>query len=73
MHGSWQGFCGFLIVDTTGFLLCVGMLHLLEVFKGFALLLAVSGFVQLSPNDPHDFCSDGLLLEASVKGLPDYR
>lgn len=39
MHGSWHGFCGFLIVDTTGFLLGVGMLHILEVLTGFALLV----------------------------------
>ena len=34
-----RAFCGFLIVDVTRFLLCVGMLHLLEVFEGFTLLL----------------------------------
>lgn len=47
---SLAGLMWILIVDATGFLLCVGMLHLLEVFKGFALLLLqpVSGLVRLS-------------------------
>lgn len=56
MHGPCQGFCGFLIVDTSRFLLCVGMLHLLEVSKGFALLLLQSlpGLLWLSHNGPHD-------------------
>lgn len=74
MQGPCEGFCEFLILDATGFLR-VGMLYLLEISKGFALLLLqpVSGLVRLSQNGSHDFCSDGLLLEASVKGLLDHR
>lgn len=75
MQGPCEGFCEFLILDAKGFLLRVGMLYLLEISKGFALLLLqpVSGLVRLSQNGSHDFCSDGLLLEASVKGLLDHR
>lgn len=48
---------------------------ILELSKGFALLLLqpVSDFVQLGQDGSHDFCSDDLLLEGSVKGLLDHR